>query len=740
MTPTSFLTGTSGRAVLMLARVVFWAAAAAVLVALCQRGLTLGDEGYLLSQANDMLNGKVPYRDLDLFVTPGVWYLIEALFSFTGPSVIATRIAAAVCLLATMLTVRRIVKASGGPLWGDFGAGLIPVFAVWAWPAWSFSFYSPWATLASLVGLTCALQWMNSRRSTWLVLCGLSVGIAVAFKQNYGVFAAAGCFGAVLLDEVAVAPSLVGDWRQFARRGARSAAAIALGGALALLPLAAWLAHQGALAAAFDSLVLRPFGEFAQAHSIAFLRLENLWSRNQLWSTAGLIYAAVPVSVTGLRFNWPGPAVTLVELLHVLLYWGPVLAFVGLGAHGLQRLRQNPTWSERALLATTVFAAAFFLGVLPRADFNHLINVYPPVLAMIAAAMAVHFGEGRWNTTPLRRACAGSAAVAFFSFSLIAVVWMNDLRKRYWIPIDAPRAGVLLEPMAAELFNYEVRLLQEMTDKDEPVFALPGLSMIPFLAERPMPTRYYNYYAVHIGRDHGREAAQEIERSGANVVLADYKNFFSDPVGMTTYAPELANYLKRNFRPEIAVSVQHHMVLKKRATPLEYGPSRGLWMSCEVRPGAMPGRIVREHLLYHSLYHAFRGAWGTRNERLTVCQIQVPMDARLHLALELRQPGLAEEPATATAQMWLLPNHGRAHRLLEHALPLASESGGSHPTWDEFEIDLSRWEGEVVTLLLRTLVEGPVPPFSQDFDGLSVMWNDARIESPEYAAPSSSEP
>jgi hypothetical protein len=728
-----FLASRPGRVVLTFARVAFWAASAALLLALCRRGLTLGDEGYLLSQAADILAGKVPYRDIDLFVTPGAWYLIAALFSFTGPSVIATRLAAAACVLGTMVFTRRIVRASGGPLWADFGAALVPVFAVWAWPAWSFSFYSPWAALAGMASLTCTLEWMRSRRGAWLVLCGVALGLTIAFKQNYGVFAAVGCATAMLLDEIAVAPRGDGNWRPVAGRFARAALLTALGGALVVVPLVAWLAHQGALTAAFDSLVLRPFHGFADAHSIRFVRFGDLWRRTQIWDVGGLIYMAVPVTSTGLKFAWGRSAVTLVEVLHVALYWAPAFAFAGLGVQGLRRLRCDPSAAERALLATTVFAAAFFLGVFPRADFNHLINVYPPVLAMLAAAAAVHFGQGRWRMWPGRRAAAAFAAFSWLCFAGVAAVWMNDLRKIYWIPLEAPRAGVLVEPLVAESLNHEIGLLRSMTAEGEPVFALPGRSMIPFLAERPMPTRYYNYYSVHIGHDDGREAAREIEHSGARVLLADYNNFFSDPEGLLSYGKDLAAYINRTFRPVLTLANHSLMILKRREVPLEDVPARGLWFSCEVRPGGTPGRYLREHLLFRSLYHSYKGAWGTRNERLTICQVQVPAAARLRLGLELRQPELAVEAAIARAQVWVLPDRGRPRRLLAHQWRLASENATTRGIGDEFLVDLTRWEGQVVTILLRSLVEGTLPSSGAGRQDLSVMWDDARIESPDYA-------
>lgn len=109
------------------------------------------------------------------------------------------------------------------------------------------------------------------------------------------------------------------------------------------------------------------------------------------------------------------------------------------------------------------------------------------------------------------------------------------------------------------------------------------------------------------------------------------------------------------------------------------------------------------------------------------------------MALELRQPDLALEPVTVRAQAWAFPDRGRPRKLFEQGWTLATENAGSRNTRVEFDSDLSRWEGEVLTLLLRTLVEGEVPPPTMDFDGLSVMWNDGRIESPEYEDPAPNE-
>ena len=96
-------------------------AASALLVAfalsLCRRSISLSDEGYLLMQSLDMLDGQVLYRDMDAFVAPGIWFLIAGLFSLVEPSVLASRALALACVLATYGLSFRIVARVATEAW-----------------------------------------------------------------------------------------------------------------------------------------------------------------------------------------------------------------------------------------------------------------------------------------------------------------------------------------------------------------------------------------------------------------------------------------------------------------------------------------------------------------------------------------------------------------------------------------------------------------------------------------------
>ena len=72
---------------------------------------------------------------------------------------------------------------------------------------------------------------------------------------------------------------------------------------------------------------------------------------------------------------------------HLLLFWLPI---AGAAAGVVLALRPSP--GRRPIdggLACVLLVASFvFLGVFPRADFNHLMNVYQP--AVVAAVLVVH--------------------------------------------------------------------------------------------------------------------------------------------------------------------------------------------------------------------------------------------------------------------------------------------------------------------------------------------------------------
>ncbi len=159
---------------------------------LASRSLTMADEGYMLLQALDLANGKILYRDMDAFVTPGMWFLLAAVFKLFEPSVIVSRLPVVIGYVVLIGLAYRIPTYIGGWRAGLAGVAVMMMTTVWAFPAWTFAFYSPFSVLFALAGLERLLAFHTSSARRDLLLASLLFGLSVLFKQNYGALALIG--------------------------------------------------------------------------------------------------------------------------------------------------------------------------------------------------------------------------------------------------------------------------------------------------------------------------------------------------------------------------------------------------------------------------------------------------------------------------------------------------------------------------------------------------------------------
>lgn len=689
---------------------------------LCRRGIVLSDEGYLLLQALDLAQGKVLYRDLDAFVAPGVWWLLAGLFRVVEPSVLATRVLAFAGWSAMLLCVARIVAGLASPRCAMAAVAACMGMSVWAFPAWTWSFYSPWSILFALVALERLLAWRRERRRRTLFALGAAVALSGVFKQNYGALAAAGCaLGLLAVLAEARAPA-----RARVREARALLAPIALGGALVVVPVVAWLAAQGALGDAFEALVLHPFGGFLGTHDIPYLRPSELLGRRMMEGPGRLTYGAFPLTHTAMRFDWPTALVRGFEVLHVLLYWLPPLLFAGaLGLALAPLTRGEPL--DGGLAALLAVAGCVFLGVFPRADFNHLMNVYQPVVAL--AAVVAHRLLGARGALPRlpRRLLLGAAGGLLGAWAALAGYWYVDLLRTLDTPVSGPRGGVLVSEAERAMLDYEVREIRARTRPGEALLALPGFAMLNFLAERPMPGRYYNFYAVHIARDRGAGVVAGAEAAGLQLVVADSHDFFSERTRLREYAPVLTEYLRRYFEPAFSVAIDEHLFLQRRALPLPERETLDALAHCDAGTQGWEGRVVRQHLLFDALYHFLPEGAGERVAE-TRCRVEVPGPAELRLGLGSRQPSRVEPGSELVAEI-LVERPGAEPELLHReVLPLSPVLGFGSPPALERRLDLSRWAGEGVDLVLRTRMRGDVRMNELDLKGFAMVWQDPRLE------------
>ena len=694
---------------------------------LCRRGIVMSDEGYLLLQAVDMLDGKVLYRDLDSFVAPGVWFLLAGLFSLVEPSVIASRMLALGCFAALTGVVHRCTFLLAGRAAAAGAVGAMGVFAVWAFPAWTFSFYSPYAILFALLALERLLSWRFPRRRRDMVWCGVCLGLAIVFKQNYGVLASVGVLVGLLAihcePRAPVAPAL--------RAALPDLVAIAAGAAVVGLPLLGYFVAVGAFGAAFESLVLHPFGGFLGRHDIAYLPLSEIFHKQKMAGAGRLTYGAWAFSHTALRFDWPRWLVRGIELLHVVLYWLPP-AFLVAGAALALGARDARRRFDAGLLAATAVAGLLFLGVFPRADFNHLLNVLQPsiIIGAVVSARAL----ARAKRRPRGAFAVGTAAAAALIgiYAAVAVYWYVDLIATLSAELPQRRGGVLVSPTEKQFLDFEIARIQEATRPGEAVLTLPAGSMLNFLAERAMPSRYYNLYAVHIAHDRGAGVVAGAREAGVRLVVADYDDFFSERSKLREYAPLLVDFLRREFTIDFSLGIDEQLFLRRRAETLPERDTLDALAQCDAKPERSDRRSVRDHLLFRSLHHSLeKGAPGETQLVVTRCRVRVPEAATLALQVGYRQPTRIDADAQLVAEILVIDSDAkppRAELLLHAPISVGPALGWSSPAGPEFRLDLSRWANRDVVLAFRTLFRGSAAMNELDFSGFQMLWQDARLE------------
>jgi len=707
-----------------LRRLVGWAATTLIVlgstVIVFRRGLLLGDEGYILGQSLAIANGEVPYRDLDMFVSPGLWLLNAWLFQVFEPSVLLSRVPVAVCFLLTVGTACWVVKTTSGPTWAMATAALFVAFLLWAFPAWSLSFYSPFAAFWVVAAMALQVAWVRRPTVAKLVATGLAVGFAAAFKQNYGVYAAAAAF-------LVVSSVTIGERRTMRDAGGRVAIRLLLltvGALCVWVPLLSYLWACGAGSAAFESLVLRPFRGFADQHAIGYLPFAEIWRQQKIMTSGGLVYLPPLLFMTGGLTAWPWWILTTVKFLDTMLYWMPAGLLAGGVFLALKPGRDGQL--DRSLLVIVLFAAFLFLGVFPRADFNHLANVYQPFLILsvvLAQRLVTRFDR------PMRSLVIAPAVVLFALYCGFGAIWLRDVRRILGAPLASERGGVFVDSLTAGQVNYQVGAIRALTAPGDTVLAMPGLAMLPFLADRSMANGYYNYYAVHIGHDEGAAAALETDAQQARLIISDYSNFFADPVGMLTYAPVLAEYVRNNFRPIFSAAPWQQLFLVRRDSPLPLRRRSHLLEDCQVATIPPQAGFAAEHVLFRSLYQNL-GSSSSATDSL--CRTLVPAEGGLRFALGMRMTGVASPDAHVISEIWILPETGEsasATLAFQSDRPVVSTTGWAAAPAIEHTVDLSRYAGQRVLLIFRSRLLGEVMINPHAFWNFTIEWEGPMVES-----------
>lgn len=498
-----------------------------------RRGLGLSVIGYSIAPAERVMQGEVPYRDFLFNYTPGILWVNALLMKAFGAGLMTIRIGLFAFKLLTLMALFHVARRLTCG-W----AALVPVALTLAWLGYGqvFNVYpDQYLILFALAGLVFMLRYNESGKNNWLALCGVAVALVFLFKYNVGVLLfAAGALAIVTRTGMASDAFPVNSRRvtDAAKAGAVYLAGFAIvGGALlayltynhAFGPMldhfmhhAAQYSEERSIGLPSPSLVVPVAVLLLPAIGVGFLVVIVAGRGFQFYMTATIVAGSV------LLIHWTRGKVFNTGVVALVAYFPPLI-FGAAAALAIWQLKKSEGgaagWWNRngAITITGLFALALYLEVFPRADFYHLVRILPPVFMFFFALLV------RWLpalTEQLRETVPSPrrAALLVVSAPLIFLVaagekncWEPEFDSRFHfrasqeLAIDRGR-GILVEERQAQLAEGLVRLIQDNSSPDDPIFSFAQRgSALYFLAARQNPSRLLWWSSVGI-KDEDRQA------------------------------------------------------------------------------------------------------------------------------------------------------------------------------------------------------------------------------------------
>ena len=150
-------------------------------------GINIFDEGFIVSGAMLVIDGRLPYRDFLSMYGPAQYYVTAAIMSVFGENLIIVRYLHVILLAVLGLTIFAIAKrASKEGVWSLLLLLVYVGIVLFVRP--NVGYPAITATLFLLLGALALGGWSDTLRANRLVLASCMIGIAGLFRWDFGIF------------------------------------------------------------------------------------------------------------------------------------------------------------------------------------------------------------------------------------------------------------------------------------------------------------------------------------------------------------------------------------------------------------------------------------------------------------------------------------------------------------------------------------------------------------------------
>jgi hypothetical protein len=462
-------------------------------------GIDWRDEGLLAYGAVRVMHGEVPQRDFVSVQPPLSFYTAAGIFGLCGTSLVSLRAFGLSIFLLLPLLIYGVGRTFIGPILAFAAAAPACILGL---PYCNFVPLAVWQGIAaSLAAVLFFLPAVISTRQ-WLAFpAGVLTAVSLALRHDQAVYTMAS------IVVLTVALALVrGD--SVPKTNLKRALLLWLAGlAIVLVPgIVAWWSV-GALPEMFRQLILFPLTTYRKTSSLPFPRFT--------------VWHSIRESAVVLLFYLP-PIIQAIAALYVVR----------------SVINRRFGRCEALLTFLVVWSVLFYLQVLIRSDFTHLVITLPPFFLLTAFGwLMVHQKFANHHQINLTLSAVVAVLVASFLWVLHSFALPDVTRANEQLALD--RGGVRIEH--ARVVADFVQRVQASVPPDRSILVLPYQPMFYFLCERRNPTRWnYLWAGDQTAQDHER-LIEEAERDPPAMVLLGQQREVAE------FAPTIIEYLRQRY-------------------------------------------------------------------------------------------------------------------------------------------------------------------------------------------------